>query len=81
MANKNKSVRPGSIIVFHANGRGHGTAAALPRIISGLKEKGFSFMTVSKLLEEGTPESAKECYELQPGDDRCYDDLFGEGTH
>ena len=74
------SVKPGSIIVFHANGHGHGTAAALPRIISGLKEKGYRFMTVSKLLEEGIPESATECYELQPGDNRRYDDLFGEGT-
>ena len=74
------NARPGSIIVFHANGHGHGTAAALPRIISGLKEKGYRFMTVGKLLEEGTPESATECYELKPGDNRRYDDLFGEGT-
>ena len=74
------NVRPGSIIVFHANGHGHGTAAALPRIISGLKEKGYRFMTVGKLLEEGTPESVQECYELKPGDNRHYDDLFGEGT-
>ena len=75
------SVRPGSIIVFHANGHGHGTAAALPRIISGLKEKGYRFLTVGKLLEEGTPESVQECYELKPGDNRRYDELFGEGTH
>ena len=74
------TARPGSIIVFHANGHGHGTAAALPRIISGLKEKGYRFMTVGKLLEEGTPESVQECYELQPGDNRRYDELFGEGT-
>ena len=32
------TAHPGSIIVFHANGHGHGTAAALPRIINGLKE-------------------------------------------
>ena len=75
-----KYVHPGSIIVFHANGRGHGTAAALPGIISGLKEKGFSFMTVSKLLNEGVPETESECYELKPGDNRRYDALFGEGT-
>ena len=74
------SVRPGSIIVFHANGRGHGTAAALPGIIRGLKEKGYRFMTVSKLLDEGIPETVGECYELHPGDNRRYDVLFGEGT-
>ncbi len=73
-------VRPGSIVVFHANARGIHTAAALPIIVHALQEKGFSFLTVSRLLEQGVPESAKECYELQPGDNLRYDTLFGEGT-
>ena len=73
-------VRPGSIVVFHANGRGKGTAVALPRIVSLLKEKGFSFANVSALLREGTPEVVTECYETRPGDNRRYDVLFGEGT-
>jgi len=73
-------VRPGSIIVFHANGRGKNTAAALPRIIASLRERGFEFLTVSQLLEQGSPESVAECYESTPGDNRRYDRLFGEGT-
>ena len=38
--------RPGSIVVFHANGRGHGTAQALPEIIRGLRDKGFRLVTI-----------------------------------
>lgn len=74
------AVQPGSIVVFHANGRGHGTAAALPRIVGDLRARGFGFATVSGLLDAGTPEAARECYELRPGDNRRYDALFGEGT-
>lgn len=72
--------RPGSIVVFHANGRGEGTAAALPRIVSLLRENGFSFATVSALLQEGAPEAAAECYDARPGGNRRYDLSFGEGT-
>lgn len=74
------AVRPGSIVVFHANGRGHGTAAALPKIVNALKDKGYGFVTVSHLLAQGIPETANECYELRPGDNLRYDKLFGEGT-
>lgn len=74
------AVRPGSVVVFHANGRGSGTAAALPSIVEDLAARGFGFVTVSRLLREGIPEAAKECYELRPGDNRRYDALFGEGT-
>lgn len=72
--------RPGSIIVFHANGRGHGTAGALPKIVKALLGKGFGFTTVSKLLQEGVPAAEKECYELRPGDNRYIDAKFGDGT-
>jgi len=74
------NVRPGSIVVFHANGRGHGTAEALPGIIAALRNQGFGFVTVSKLLKEGTPETAGLCYEMQPGDNLYIDAKFGEGT-
>ncbi len=46
-----RSTKPGSIVVLHMNGRGIHTAEALPLIIAGLKERGFSFVTVGKLLE------------------------------
>jgi len=36
-------VRPGSIILMHANGRGRHTAQALARIIPSLREDGYSF--------------------------------------
>ena len=75
-----REVRPGSVVVFHANGRGHGTAAALPDILRGLRGRGYRFVTVSELLESGEPDAKSECYELRPGDNLRYDKLFGEGT-
>ncbi|QFY41588.1 polysaccharide deacetylase family protein [Candidatus Methylospira mobilis] len=74
------NVRAGSIVVFHANGRGHGTAAALPGIVAALRAKGFAFTTVSKLLQEGVPETVKDCFELRPGDNAYIDAKFGDGT-
>ena len=42
----------GSIIVMHSHGgRAPSTALALPAIISGLKARGFSFVTIKQLLE------------------------------
>jgi peptidoglycan/xylan/chitin deacetylase (PgdA/CDA1 family) len=73
-------VRPGSIVVFHANGRGSGTAAALPNIIARLRDKGYRLMTVATLLRAGEPVTATECYEQRPHDNDRYDKLFGEGT-
>jgi peptidoglycan/xylan/chitin deacetylase (PgdA/CDA1 family) len=75
-----KGVRPGSIVVMHANGNGHGTAAALPTIVEGLGGKGYRFVTVGELLRSGEADGADDCYELRPGDNRRYDKLFGEGT-
>lgn len=73
-------VKPGSIVVFHGNGRGSGTAAALPAIIRTLAERDYRFVTVSHLLDAGQPIAVDECYELRPGDNHRYDRLFGEGT-
>jgi peptidoglycan/xylan/chitin deacetylase (PgdA/CDA1 family) len=42
--------RNGSIIVLHANGRGHHTADALPGIIEDLQQRGFELATVSDLM-------------------------------
>jgi peptidoglycan/xylan/chitin deacetylase (PgdA/CDA1 family) len=75
-----EAVRPGSIVVLHANGRGKGTARALPGLLDALARKGFQFVTVSELLAAGTPETVGECYELKPGDNARYDALFGAGT-
>ena len=42
--------RPGSIVIMHVNGRGWHTAEALPRVISGLRAKGYRLVTVSEAL-------------------------------
>jgi len=62
------SVRPGSIVLFHANGRGWHTEAALPAIVAGLKAKGYDFVTVSGLMAAGEPIMSETCYDLRPGD-------------
>src|SRR3954471_14475719 len=45
--------RPGSIIIFHINGRGWKTAEALPAILRGLRERGFRFVPLSALIASG----------------------------
>lgn len=72
--------KPGSIVIFHANGRGYNTAASLPAIIDALRERGYAFVTVSELLHAGEVISVPACYELKPGDNARYDRLFGKGT-
>jgi peptidoglycan/xylan/chitin deacetylase (PgdA/CDA1 family) len=47
-----RHVQGGSIIVLHVNGRGVGTADALPGLVRRLRERGFNFATVSELLNE-----------------------------
>jgi peptidoglycan-N-acetylglucosamine deacetylase len=62
------NVRPGSIVLFHANGRGWHTEGALPAIIAALKARGYGFATVSELIAAGEPEVASSCYDSHPGD-------------
>ena len=61
-------VQPGSIVLFHANGRGWHTDGALPGIITGLKAQGYEFATVSELLAAGEPLISATCYDARPGD-------------
>ena len=42
--------RPGSIIIFHINGRGWKTAEAFPKVVRGLRGRGFRFVHLSELL-------------------------------
>jgi peptidoglycan/xylan/chitin deacetylase (PgdA/CDA1 family) len=67
--------RPGSIIVFHANGRGWHTASALPEVVRALEARGYGFATVSELLARGEPEYSPICYDRRPGDTDRYDAL------
>jgi polysaccharide deacetylase family sporulation protein PdaB len=48
---------PGDIILMHASDSATQTAKALPAIIEGLKDKGFSFVTVSNLLTNADTKS------------------------
>ncbi len=45
-----RTVRNGSIIIMHANGRGWHTAEALPSIIDYLHSRGFTLVTISQLI-------------------------------
>ncbi len=45
-----RTVRNGSIVIMHANGRGWHTAEALPSIIEYLQARGFTLVTVSQLI-------------------------------
>jgi len=63
-----RSVKPGSIVLAHANGRGWHTAQALPMFIPKLKAQGYEFVTVSELLAAGEPEMAPKCFDQRPGD-------------
>lgn len=71
-----REVKPGSIVIGHANGRGVHMADALPLALPKLREKGFEFVTVSELLAAGTPEIASTCYNARPGDTDRYDHPF-----
>jgi len=72
-----RDIKPGAIIICHANGMGHGTANSLPLFIPKLKKLGYQFLTVSELLATGPALAAKQCYELKPGDNYRYDKLYG----
>jgi peptidoglycan-N-acetylglucosamine deacetylase len=68
-------VRPGSIVLFHANGRGWYTDDALPAIVSALRAQGYEFVTVTELLAAGEPVISSSCYDRNVGDTDRYDEL------
>ncbi len=45
--------RPGSILIFHINGRGYHTGEALPHIVDGLRQRGYRFVTLREGLGVG----------------------------
>jgi peptidoglycan/xylan/chitin deacetylase (PgdA/CDA1 family) len=70
-----ENVGPGSIVLFHANGRGWYTDDALPAIITELKSRGYEFVTVTELLKAGEPVVSSSCYDNSVGDTDRYDEL------
>lgn len=76
-----KSVRPGSILLFHANLVPTGTALLVPEVVSLLQEKGYRFVSVSTLLTLGEAEIVMDGYFTHKGDNHALDSRFGiDGT-
>lgn len=76
-----KRVRPGSIILLHANAVPKNTQLVVPILTRLLAAEGYCFVTVSDLLRAGTPETVRDGYFAKPGDNVQYDTLFlGGGT-
>jgi peptidoglycan/xylan/chitin deacetylase (PgdA/CDA1 family) len=74
-------VRPGSILLFHANMTPKGSAALLAGVVPLLQKRGFRFVKVGELLERGQAQRFQECYSERPGDNLRYDSMFGaDGT-
>ena len=77
------NVRPGSIVLFHANGRGWKTAKALPLIVTALRKRDFEFVTVSTLINTpgALPDIRPICFDNRPGDTNRYDALARDLMH
>jgi peptidoglycan-N-acetylglucosamine deacetylase len=45
---------PGSILIFHINGRGYSTGKALPGIVEALRKRGYHFTKLEDALSSGT---------------------------
>ena len=73
--------RSGSILLFHANSVPQGTANLLRFTIDELEEQGYVFVKVSELLKMGEPETVRDGYFTNPGDNKALDKKFGvDGT-
>ncbi|MBR1671420.1 MAG: polysaccharide deacetylase family protein [Fretibacterium sp.] len=74
-------VRPGAILLFHANRVPKGTALLLREVVEALQERDYTFVTVGRLLEMGQPQTVRDGYFTTPGDNRALDRKFGvDGT-
>jgi peptidoglycan-N-acetylglucosamine deacetylase len=67
----------GSIILLHGNNVPKHTLNFLKHLIPSLQQRGFEFLTVSKLLDTGVPVIVKEGYFVKPGDNLNLDTQFG----
>ncbi len=74
-------IRPGSIVLMHANAVPEKTFEVLTRVLSGLQRRGYELVTVGELLRLGRPEAVADGYFSEPGDNLQYDAIFpGKGT-
>lgn len=75
------AVRPGSIVLLHANAMPRDTAGLVRQLLPLLARKGYATATVGELLAAGRPETVQEGYFSSPGDNAMYDAAFaGYGT-
>lgn len=76
-----RRVRPGSILLFHANLVPKGSAALLEGTVRNLQRHGYRFVTVRELLSMGAPQRTRDGYFNKPGDNKALDTRFGiDGT-
>lgn len=74
-------VRPGAIILMHANAVPQKTHLLVPLLVPELRRLGYEFVTVSELLEMGPAVTVADGYFDVPGDNLYVDELFGgKGT-
>lgn len=62
------NIVPGSIVLMHTGAGASGTPTALPNIITQLKAKGYSFVTVSQLLNLPSAPVSGTTYTVKAGD-------------
>ncbi len=76
-----KEVRPGSIVLMHANAVPKLTHEIVPIFVDELQRQGWSFVTVSGLLALGEAEAVQDGYFEKPGDNTQFDTGYpGKGT-
>lgn len=71
-----RAVRPGSIVLFHANCVPRDTALVLRELLPLLARRGYATATVSELLRAGAPEAVDQGWFTTPGDNALYDHTF-----
>jgi peptidoglycan/xylan/chitin deacetylase (PgdA/CDA1 family) len=74
-------IRPGSIVLMHANAVPEKTYELVRRLVPALRKRGYELVTVGELLRLGRARTAREGCFTTPGDNLVYDGVFpGKGT-
>lgn len=74
-------VRPGSIVLMHANAVPRHTHEIVPVFVDELVRRGWRFVTVSALLAMGRAETVQDGYFERPGDNQQFDTGYpGKGS-
>ena len=74
-------VRPGSILLFHANMVPKNSATVLRATVRELQAAGYTFVSVEALLARGEAQRTRDGYFTHPGDNLIFDNRFGiDGT-